>query len=123
MRVAIKGHKVFNQIGEMIKERGEILIKSIREIIENEKIESENDRKSVSLEDIKGEKALLDRFKAVDDEYKEIKNTGITTMEGLFYYLEIPLDPNDKSYLNKKLKDIRVNKTKPNKYKKKGGFY
>ena len=77
----------------------------------------------VRKEDFKGEKAILERYKNVFDEYEEIDKTTALTIEGMFYYLGLPLDPNDKGYLEKRLKEIRMKKPIPNKYKKKGRFF
>lgn len=122
VRIAIKGQNAFNQIGLKIKESGTIIEKDLKSIIEKEGKGNMKRRHSMEehKEDFKGEKAILDRYKNVFDEYEEIEKTSILTMEGMFYYLGLPLDPDDKACLEKRLKDIRIKKTIPNKYKKKG---
>jgi len=123
IRISIKGQKVFNQIGMKIKESGTIVEKDLKNIIEKESVKSALKKRKTLEEikdDFKGEKAILERYKNVFDEYEEIDKTSVLTLEGMFYYLGLPLDPNDKGYLEKRLKEIRVKKTIPNKYKKKG---
>ena len=120
VRISIKGQKVFNQIGEKIKESGNIVQKDLKNIIEKEEKRTNSNKKIEELGDFKGEKAILERYKNVFDEYEE---TTVITLEGMLYYLGMPLDPNDKGFLEKRLKEIRVNKTLPNKYKKKGWFF
>ena len=122
VRIAIKGQNVFNQIGEKIRESGTIVEKDLKSIIDKEGKANFQRRHSLEekKEDFKGEKAILDRYKNVFDEYEEIEKTSVLTLEGMLYYLGVPLDPDDKSCLEKRLKDIRMKKTIPNKYKKKG---
>lgn len=106
-----------------IKESGTIVEKDLKNIIEKESVKSALKKRKTLEEikdDFKGEKAILERYKNVFDEYEEIDKTSVLTLEGMFYYLGLPLDPNDKGYLEKRLKEIRVKKTIPNKYKKKG---
>jgi len=123
VRIAIKGQRIFNQIGGKIKESGRIYEEDLKKIIDKEtKSMKKMSSFEVKKEDFKGEKAILERYKNVFDEYEEIDKTSALTIEGMFYYLGLPLDPNDKGYLEKRLKEIRMKKSIPNKYKKKGQF-
>ena len=125
LRVAVKGVRVFAKIAEKIKETA-LLPAEIKEIVERD-AESLGKAAKIAkseeiIKEIQGDQALLQRLQEIEEEYQEIERMNVAVFEGLLYYLGLPLDPEDREYLERRLKEIRVKRPEPNKRKKKGWF-